>query len=87
MLLEAFKNTIFPYLVEIGSILFIYSIISSAYTVMRKNDIRELIEKLKSLILGYMLIKGAFVILSFINKIIENMKIWGVNYGGNFRRT
>jgi len=75
MLLDAFAKTIFPYMVEIGGILFTYSIIASGYTVMRKHDLRELIEKLKSLILGYMLVKGAFVILSFINKLIENMKV------------
>ncbi len=75
MLLDAFQKTIFPYFVEIGGILLVYSIIASGYIVMRKHDIKELVEKLRSLILGYMLVKGAFVILEFINKLIDNMKI------------
>lgn len=75
MLLEAFRVTIFPYLVEIGAILFIYSIISSGYVVMRKHDLRDLVEKLRCLVIGYMLVRGAFVILSFINKVIDNMKV------------
>jgi hypothetical protein len=75
MLLDAFEKTIFPYLVQIGGILFIYSIICSSYIVMRKHDIKELVEKLRSLVIGYMIIKGAFVILAFINKLIESMKV------------
>ena len=77
MLLDAFQKTVFPYLIQIGGVLFVYSIIASGYVVMRKHDLRELIEKLKSLVLGYALVKGSFVILAFINKLIEGMKIWG----------
>jgi len=75
MLLDAFEKTIFPYLVQIGGILFIYSIIASGYVVMRKHDMRELVEKLRALVVGYTLVKGGFVILAFINKLIENMKV------------
>ena len=75
MILSAFEKTIFPYLVQIGGILFIYSIIASGYVVMRKHDMRELVEKLRSLIVGYALVKGGFVILAFINNLIDNMKM------------
>jgi len=70
MLVEAFKNNIFPYLIEIAVIMFVYSICGLSYGMFRRPDFQMLIEKLKGYIFAYMLIKGAFVIVNFIDKII-----------------
>jgi hypothetical protein len=74
MMVKAFQTSIFPYLVEIGVILFVYSIISLGYTMFRKPDFQNLVERLRGYIVAYMLVKGAFVIVNFINRMIDGIK-------------
>lgn len=74
MLVSAFKTSIFPYLVEIGVIMFVYSLCGLGYTMFRRPDFQMLIDKLKGYIFAYMLVKGAFVIVNCIDKIINSIK-------------
>jgi hypothetical protein len=75
MLLNAFQSTIFPYLVQIGAILFGYCIITAAYGLFRQHNFQMFVDKLKAGIIAYMCVKGAFTIVNFINKLIEGIKI------------
>lgn len=78
VLVEPFRQHILPILVEIGMIMFIYSIVALGYTQIRRPDIQHLIERLKGLIFGYLLVKGAYIFVMYINKIIDGIKVnWG----------
>jgi len=74
MLVEAFRTSIFPYLVEIGVVMFVYSLCGLGYTMFRRPDFQMLVDKLKGYIFAYMLVKGAFVIVNFIDKVIDKVK-------------
>ena len=73
MLVNAFKTTIFPYLVQIGVILFVFSVIQNAYTLIRVPNWQQFIDKSKAAVVAYAIVRGAFSIVSFIDKIIEGM--------------
>jgi len=75
VLVEPFRQHILPILIEIGMIMFIYSIVALGYTQIRRPDIQHLIERLKGLIFGYLLVKGAYVFVLYINKIIDGIKV------------
>jgi len=75
VLVEPFRQHILPILVEIGMIMFIYSIVALGYTQIRRPDIQHLIERLKGLIFGYLLVKGAYIFVMYINKIIDGIKV------------
>lgn len=74
MLLNAFQTTIFPYFVQIGSILFVYSMICLGYRTFRSPSMKELVDGLKGYTFAYCLVKGAFTIIHFIDKIIDGIK-------------
>lgn len=73
MLVEAFKINIFPYLVQVGVILFVFTIVQNAYTLIRIPNWQQFIDKTKAAITAYAIVKGAFAIVGFIDKIIEGM--------------
>ncbi len=73
MLVQAFKSSIFPYLVQIGVILFVFSIIQNAYMLIRTPNWQQFVDKSKAAIVAYVIVRGAFTIVSFIDKIIEGM--------------
>lgn len=75
MLVDAFKSTIFPYIVQLGVILFVFSICSAAYSLFRKPNWQEFIDKLKAALIAYACVRGAFAIVSFIDKIINNIRL------------
>lgn len=73
MLVEAFKENIFPFLVQIGVILFVFSIIQNAYALIRTPNWQQFIDKSKAAIVAYAIVRGAFAIVAFIDKIIAGM--------------
>lgn len=75
VLVDPFRQHILPILIEIGMIMFIYSTISLGYSQIRRPDIQHLIEKLKGLIFGYLLVKGAYIFVMYINQIIDGIKV------------
>lgn len=75
ILVDPFSQHILPILIEIGMIMFIYSVVTLGYSQIRRPDVQNLIEKLKGLIFGYLLVKGGYVFVMYINKIIDNIKI------------
>jgi|688.fasta_scaffold44566_8 hypothetical protein len=75
MLVDAFRATIFPYMIQLGVILFVFAIVSNGYALFRNPNFQQFIDKMKGAIVAYACIKGAFAIVSFIDKIIDNIKI------------
>lgn len=75
VLVDPFRQHILPILIEIGMIMFIYSIVTLGYNQIRRPDIQQLIEKLKGLIFGYLLVKGSYVFVMYINQIIDGIKV------------
>jgi amino acid permease len=75
MLVNAFRTTIFPYIVQLGVILFVFSIVSAAYSMFRKPNWQDFIDKFKSAIIAYACVRGAFAIVAFIDKIINGIKL------------
>lgn len=73
MLVEAFRIHIFPYLVQIGVILFVFSIIQNAYTLIRVPNWQQFLDKSKAAVTAYTIVRGAFAIVSFIDKIIDGV--------------
>lgn len=74
-LVDAFKTVVFPVMVEIGSILAVVSLITVAYKVMRVSNWQQAIDKIKTIFLAYAMVKGAFTIISFVDRLIDNIKI------------
>lgn len=74
MLVKAFRDTIFPYLVQIGVILFVYNLACLSYSTFRHLNLKELLDKLKSYFLAYALVKGSWAIVAFIDKVIDGIK-------------
>lgn len=77
MLVDAFKNSIFPYIVQLGVIMFVYSICSCGYSLFRQHNFQQFIDKLKASLLAYIIIRGAFTIVEFVDNIVENINLWG----------
>lgn len=75
ILVEPFRQEILPILIEIGMIMVIYGFISLGYSQIRRPDIQQLIEKAKGLIFGYILVKGAYIFVMYINKVIDGISI------------
>ena len=74
MLLEAFKNNIYPYMIQIGKILFIVEAVQLAYMLLREGNWRMFWDKSKAAVSAYIIISGSFAILNFIDKVTANMK-------------
>jgi len=74
-LVEAFKQSIFPVMLEIGTILTITSVIREMYKVMRISNWQQAITRMKDIFIAYAIVKGAFTLLDFIDSLIENIKI------------
>ncbi|MDD4157544.1 MAG: hypothetical protein PHY08_13345 [Candidatus Cloacimonetes bacterium] len=74
MLVEAFKTSIFPYLCQIAVVMFVYSLCGLGYTMFRKPDFQMLIDKLKGYIFAYIIVKGAFVIVNFIDQVVGKLQ-------------
>jgi hypothetical protein len=74
MLVDAFRTSIFPYLCQVGVILLVYSFCTLGYQTLRKPDMQMFIDKFKGYLFAYLLIRSAFVIVNFIDKVIDNIK-------------
>ncbi|OPZ95105.1 MAG: hypothetical protein BWY74_00071 [Firmicutes bacterium ADurb.Bin419] len=75
MLVDSFKTYIFPYLAQIGLILFVFAVCQSAYSLYRNPDWQKFIDKLKASVIAYAVVKGAFTIAAFIDSIISGIKL------------
>lgn len=75
MLVEAFKTHIYPHLVEIAVIMFVFSICQYGYSLFKSPNWSQFIEKLKGAIIAYAVVRGAFVIVNFIDKVIKKMGV------------
>lgn len=73
MLVQAFRDNIFPYIIQIGIILFVFSICQFAYALYRQPNWQQFFDKFKAAVFGYIVVRGAFVIVNFIDRIIEGM--------------
>jgi hypothetical protein len=74
MLVQAFKEHIFPYMVEIAVILFVFSLCQSGYILFRSPNYQQFIDRLKACVLAYLTVKGSFQIVSFCDKALEGIK-------------
>jgi hypothetical protein len=74
-LVIAFKQSIFPVMLEVGTILTITSIIKEMYKVMRVSNWQQAITRMKDIFIAYAIVKGAFTLLDFIDSLIANIKI------------
>lgn len=75
MLVEAFKEAIFPYITQLAVILLVLSIARSGYSLFRKPDWQQFLDKFKAAIIAYAVVRGSFAIVSFIDKIINSMNL------------
>ena len=73
MLSEAFKTQIYPYFIELAMILFAIAIAKASYEIFRKPNWQQFIDRIKSSIIAYAFVKGAYAIISFIDKLIDGM--------------
>lgn len=74
-LVDAFKQSIFPVMLEVAAIFTITSIVKEMYKVLRVSNWQQAINRMKDIFIAYGVIRGAFSILAFIDRIIENVKI------------
>jgi uncharacterized membrane protein len=74
MLMKAFQANIFPYLIQIGGILFVFTICQHGYSLLRSSNWQQFIDKFKAALVAYAIVRGAFAILSFIDNVIGSMK-------------
>ena len=75
MLVDAFKSTLFPYIIQVAVILFVYNLSANAYSLFRTPNWQQFIDKFKAAVIAYAVVKGAFSIVGFIDKIINNIKV------------
>lgn len=75
MLVDIFRVNIFPYLVQIGVILFVFGIFRMGYNLYRTGNWNTFLDQFKSKIIAYALITGAFTIVNFIDKVIKGFKV------------
>lgn len=75
MLVDAFKVSIFPYVVQLAVILFVLAIASNGYALFRTPNWQQFIDKMKAALIAYACVRGAFAIVDFIDKIINNIKL------------
>jgi hypothetical protein len=75
MLVNAFKANVFPYLVQIGVILLVYSLCQSGYSLYRDPNWQKFLDKLKASLVAYATVKGSWVIVSFFDKLIDGLRV------------
>ena len=73
MLVEAFEKNIFPYMIQIGVIFFVFALCQFGYALFRRPDWQQFLDKFKASIFAYALVRGSFVIVNFIDKVIDGM--------------
>lgn len=74
MLVEAFRLKIFPYMIQIGKVLFVFAVCQFAYALYRQPNWQQFFDKFKAAVFGYGIVRGAFVIVTFIDKVINSMQ-------------
>jgi uncharacterized membrane protein len=74
MLVKAFQDHIFPYMVEIAVILFVFSLCQNGYALFRSPNYQQFVDRLKASILAYVVVKSGFVIVKFVDAAIDNIK-------------
>jgi hypothetical protein len=75
VLVDTFRENIFPYMIEIGTIVVVIAIVKTGYAQVRNPNLQKTLEDLKNYTISYGLIKGAFTILGIIDKIITGIKV------------
>lgn len=73
LLVDAFKKSIFPYVVQIAVICFVFSVSQHAYGLFRNPNWHEFIEKFKSSVVAYAIVRGSFAIVDFLDKILGDL--------------
>lgn len=74
MLLAAFKDSIFPWLIQVGAILFIFSVCQHAYALYRNPNWQQFWDKFKAALFAYIIVRSSFIILAFIDNLCNNLK-------------
>jgi uncharacterized protein (DUF697 family) len=73
MLVEPFKQSILPILVQIGMVMVIYSVTILGYNQIRRPDVAQMVEKLRGYLFGFLLVKGSYLMVMFINNTIDKI--------------
>ena len=78
MLVEPFRQSILPILTQIGMVMVIYSVTILGFNQIRRPDVAAMIEKLRGLLFGFLLVKCSYLAVMFINNTVDKIIIkWG----------
>ena len=78
MLVEPFRQSILPILTQIGMVMVIYSVTILGYNQIRRPDMAQMIEKLRGLLFGFLLVKCSYLAVMFINNTVDKIVLkWG----------
>jgi|GEM_PF-2725378 len=75
MLVEPFHTSVYPILVQIAMVMVLYSVCVLGYTQIRRPDVAQMVEKLRGLLFGFLLVKCSYLIVMFINNTIDKIVI------------
>ncbi|HEY8804749.1 MAG TPA: hypothetical protein VIM42_06510 [Clostridium sp.] len=75
MLVEPFRLHILPILVQIGMVMVIYNVTILGYSQIRRPDVQKMVETLRGLLFGFILVKGSYLAVMFISNLIDSIKI------------
>lgn len=73
MIVDAFRDSIYPYMVQLAVVFFVFALCQFAYALFRRPDWQQFLDKFKGAVFGYAVVRGAFAILLVIDNIIDNM--------------
>jgi len=75
MLVEPFHTSIYPIMVQIAMIMVLYSISVLGYSQIRRPDVAQMVEKLRGLLFGFLLVKCSYIIVMFINNTVDKIVV------------
>jgi len=80
MLVQPFHDSILPIMVQIAMVMVLYSVCVLGYSQIRRPDVAQMVEKLRGLLFGFLLVKCSYLMVMFINNTVDKIIIkWGDN--------
>lgn len=73
MLMEPFHQSIWPIMVQIAMVMVCYSISILGYNQIRRPDVAQMIERLRGLLFGFLLVKCSYLMVMFINNTVDKI--------------
>ena len=75
MLVKPFYDNILPIMTQVAIVMVLYSTCVLGYSQIRRPDVAQMVEKLRGLLFGFLLVKCSYIIVMFINNTVDKIVV------------